>query len=84
MSKVKVEKRVSEADKLEKLMEVEGYSDVTVLLRDLMFDQIRGVGICMNPGCDYTGYADPDQRGGWCENCETDTVDSALMLAGLM
>ena len=41
-------------------------------------------GICMNPGCDYTTDVEPDQREGWCEACETRSVRSAIVLAGLI
>jgi hypothetical protein len=41
-------------------------------------------GICMNPGCDYTTDCEPDLRTGWCEECETRSVRSALVLAGIL
>jgi len=40
--------------------------------------------ICMNDGCDYTAEMEPDQDRGWCEACGTNTVASALILAGLI
>jgi hypothetical protein len=36
----------------------------------------------MNDGCDYTADMEPDQDRGWCEACDTNTVASALVLAG--
>ena len=39
-------------------------------------------GICRN--CDYTTEVEPDQDKGWCENCNTNTVVSCLILAGLI
>lgn len=39
-------------------------------------------GICMNDGCDYITEVEPDQSEGYCENCDTCTVTSALVLAG--
>ena len=41
-------------------------------------------GICMNPDCDYTTEVEPDQREGWCEECETRSVRSGIVLAGLI
>jgi hypothetical protein len=41
-------------------------------------------GICMNPDCDYTTEVEPDQREGWCEECDTPSVRSGVVLAGLI
>lgn len=41
-------------------------------------------GICMNPDCDYTAEVEPDEREGWCEECETRSVRSGIVLAGLI
>ncbi|HEX4497251.1 MAG TPA: hypothetical protein VIE43_16380 [Thermoanaerobaculia bacterium] len=41
-------------------------------------------GICMNPECDYTTDVEPDQREGWCEECDTTSVKSGVVLAGLI
>jgi len=43
--------------------------------------------ICCNPentDCDYTAEMEPDQDRGWCEECNANTVVSALVLAGLI
>jgi hypothetical protein len=40
--------------------------------------------ICVTDGCDYTCEMEPDQDRGWCEVCSTNTVKSALVLAGLI
>ena len=51
-------------------------------------DMIESIGllaspaICMNDDCDYTTDIEPDNSRGWCECCNTNTVASALMLAG--
>jgi hypothetical protein len=34
--------------------------------------------------CDYATEVEPDQDRGWCESCGTNTVKSALILAGLI
>jgi hypothetical protein len=41
-------------------------------------------GICTNDGCDFTAHYEPDQDEGWCEECETPSVASALILAGVI
>jgi hypothetical protein len=41
-------------------------------------------GICTNDGCDFTAEYEPDQDAGWCEECDTGTVASALILAGVI
>lgn len=33
---------------------------------------------------EYTTTVEPDCDSGWCENCETQTVKSALILAGII
>lgn len=40
--------------------------------------------ICINPGCSYTTEYEPDSENGWCEECDTGTVVSAYVLAGLI
>lgn len=69
--------------KLARLMEIEGYDDELKLFADVLFDAVSP-GICTNPGCDYTREVEPDQDRGWCEACGTQTVKSALILAGLI
>ena len=69
--------------KIQKLAYLEGFDTV-----DEMFDAaVRDLvcpGICVNPGCDYTTQIEPDQRKGYCENCETQTVQSCLVLERLI
>jgi len=70
-------------DKLETLAEIEGYEDVEDMLRDATFDSVAK-GICMNEDCDYTTEVEPDCRDGWCENCDSNTVQSCLVIAGMI
>lgn len=35
-------------------------------------------------GCGYTTNVEPDQREGWCEECETNTVVSIHSLLGVI
>lgn len=68
--------------KLEELAEIEGM-EVMEMLEEATFDSLAR-SICTNPGCDYTTQLEPDQDRGWCENCQTNTVTSCLILAGLI
>ena len=70
-------------NKLELLMKIEGYRDVTDLFAAVLSDSVSP-GICINPDCDYSTEVEPDQDRGYCENCRTQTVKSALILAGLI
>jgi hypothetical protein len=40
--------------------------------------------ICMNAGCDFTCQMEPDQDAGYCEECHTNTMTAAPVLAGLI
>ncbi len=70
-------------DKLRKLRDLEGYDSPTVFLEQCCTDSIVP-GICMNDHCDATYEYEPDQDRGWCDECGTNTVKSALILAGMI
>ena len=40
--------------------------------------------ICMNRDCDYTTEYEPDQREGWCAECDAPSMKSGLVLAGIL
>ena len=69
--------------KLTQLVEIEGFESVEDLCAATIADSVSPA-ICMNEGCDYTAEMEPDQDRGWCEVCGTNTVASALILAGLI
>jgi hypothetical protein len=69
--------------KLNMLAENEGFASATELLEACVHDSANP-GICANPACDYSTEVEPDQAKGWCEGCRTSTVQSALVLAGLI
>jgi len=69
--------------KLDQLVEIEGYDSLDDLLPAAVADSVCPA-ICMNDGCDYTAEMEPDQDRGWCESCGTNTVTSALVLAGFI
>lgn len=68
--------------KLERLAELWGLA-IDELLERTVFDSVAPA-ICMNPDCDYSTEYEPDQVSGFCEECETNTVVSALVLAGII
>jgi hypothetical protein len=69
--------------KLAKLVESEGFDSLDDLIAATITDSVSPA-ICMNEGCDYTVEMEPDQDRGWCEACGTNTVASALILAGII
>lgn len=69
--------------KLQQLTQDWGYDDELEMLQEATFDSVSP-GICTNEGCDYSTEVEPDQAHGYCEVCETGTVQSALMLAGII
>lgn len=73
-----------EEEKFVTLMQSEGYTDELEFLQDAMSDSLMCNAICMNEGCDYTAEMEGDQDQGWCDECHTNTVKSALMLKGLI
>ena len=69
--------------KLQKLLEIEGYTNLTELLTANITDSVCPA-ICMNEGCNYVCEMEPDQDRGWCEECHTNSMKSALVLAGVI
>ena len=69
-------------DKLNLLADIEGM-DVMEMLEEATYDSVAK-GICMNEDCDYTTIVEPDCDTGWCESCETNSVKSCLMIAGII
>jgi ssDNA-binding Zn-finger/Zn-ribbon topoisomerase 1 len=71
-----------EASKLDVLAAECGLT-VSALIEEYALESVVP-GICMNPDCDFTAEVEPDQREGWCEECGTPTVESGIVLAGLI
>jgi hypothetical protein len=69
--------------KLEELVESEGFASIEDLLAATITDSVSPA-ICMNDGCSYTAEMEPDQDRGWCEECSTNSMKSALVLAGII
>jgi hypothetical protein len=68
--------------KLTDLAEIEGL-ELMEMLEEASYDSICP-GICTNKDCDYTTSVEPDCSAGYCEVCDTQTVKSALILAGMI
>jgi len=68
--------------KLNQLAKIEGVGIVELIEEGTMDGVCRG--ICTNKGCEYTTTVEPDQGQGFCEECGTQTVASALILAGMI
>ena len=75
--------RAERRNKLRKLAESEGYETLNDLLEAAAYDCVAPA-ICTSPGCDYTTEMEPDQDRGYCEACGGQTVQSCLILAGLI
>lgn len=71
------------AQKLDQLAHDWGFEDGFALIEEYHTDSLCP-GICRRNGCDYSTEVEPDCEGGWCENCEAQTVDSAMILAGII
>lgn len=64
------------------LEEVTGLSS-DEMAKNATFDSVAD-GICINDGCDYSTQVEPDCDNGWCEHCQTNTVQSILVLMGMI
>ena len=71
------------AAKLAKLAETEGFDGTDELLAAVVLDSVSPA-ICMNEGCDFTCEMEPDQDAGYCEECHTNTMKAAPVLAGVI
>lgn len=71
------------AGKLATLVASEGYQSLDGLLEASVLDSVCPA-ICMNDGCDYTEEMEPDQDRGWCPECQTNSMKSGMVLAGLV
>jgi hypothetical protein len=69
--------------KLAKLIEIEGYDSIEALMEAVLSDAVSPA-ICMNEDCDFTCEMEPDQDAGYCEECHTNTMKAAPVLAGLI
>lgn len=73
---------MSSSNALRNLAWDEGYDDTWEFIEEVGLDSVMP-GICLE--CEATTTScEPDMRDGWCHNCEGYTVQSAMVLAGLI
>jgi hypothetical protein len=68
---------------LVKLIEIEGYDSLEELMEAVFSDSVSPA-ICMNEDCNFVSEMEPDQDRGWCDECRTNTVVAAPVLAGII
>ena len=73
----------NKAKKLMALCELEGFKSFDDLLQAAATDSVCPA-ICMAEDCNYTTEMEPDQDQGYCQSCGTNTMVSALILAGFI
>lgn len=66
----------------ERLAEYEGYDDVDSMLEAAVMDSVCP-GICTSC-CEYCTDVEPDSDSGYCEECDSNTVKSCLVLADII
>jgi len=76
-------RQAARRQKLATLLEIEGYPSVEALLQAVLGDSVSPA-ICMNEDCNYTCEMEPDQQRGWCDECRTNTMVAAPVLAGII
>jgi hypothetical protein len=69
--------------KLATLVEIEGFESFESLAEAVVGDSVSPA-ICINEDCNFTCEMEPDQQRGWCDECHTNSMQSALVLAGLI
>lgn len=69
--------------KLQTLTEDFGFAEAIDMAEEYSTDGLCPC-ICMNEGCDHSEELEPDQDAGWCENCDTNTMKSAMVLMGVI
>lgn len=75
-------KNIIEA-KLFELCDIYGFDD-PIELCEAYFCESICPGICTNADCDCTYDYEPDQDAGYCEECKSNSVVSAMVLLGVI
>lgn len=68
-------------DAIEALIGIEGFDTYEEFLEEYVIESVIP-GICTQ--CHYTTFVEPDQDRGWCEECKANTVQSGLILGGVI
>jgi hypothetical protein len=67
--------------KLQRLAGLLGFETIDAMF-DAAVSDTACPGICINAWCEYTATVAPEERAGHCQRDGTNTVQSALVLAG--
>jgi len=70
-------------EKIGYLLEDWGYDSEEEIINTYISESVVP-GICMNDICDYTTDVEPDCSDSYCEICDTNTVSSILVIAGVI
>lgn len=70
-------------DKEQQLASDWGYSSPEDLMEDFITDSVCP-GICTNENCSYSIEVEPDCSSGYCEECDTQSVSSMMILMGVI
>jgi hypothetical protein len=73
----------NKVNKIQDLCDVYGFDDAHDLMEAYQDDSIIP-GICMNEGCDATYEYEPDSSDGYCDVCGANTVQSIMVLTGVI
>jgi len=71
------------AAKLDALMDIYGYDDLQDMLEVMQFEGSVAA-ICTEEDCNATFDWEPDCENGQCEECGCESVDSCMILAGVI
>ena len=74
---------MSRKDKLSELADQYGYDTINEMLEEAASNSVVPA-ICINRDCDYTDQLEPDAEKYECPDCNTNTVNSCLIIAGLI
>ena len=74
---------MTKQDKIQFLTDVEGYDSPEDMVSDYITESLVPA-ICVNEDCDFTEFMEPDQNEGYCEHCEENTVQSCMVLLGII
>src|SRR5207245_10211346 len=74
------------AAKLRRLCDIEGFEDEDALFAAAISDSVCPAICCNpdNPDCEQTAEMEPDQDRGWCEEWQTGTMVSVLVVGGII
>ena len=70
-------------EKLELLAGIAGFEEAQEMLEEAAFESVVPA-ICTTPGCECYADLEPDAQRDECEECGCQSIDSCLILAGVI